>query len=247
MAVAIQEDNGLVKAVFFDMGGTLSTQEPSRENVVQDYLRSKGYNCDLQRIRAAYLAADLSYCDWAASTPLEKRTPAAYQRLLQHYHRTFLHHLAVSGDGWQEEMIALFQANVKRRHNVLYPDVQATLAALRDAGLRLGIVSNWDLSLDDHIRELGLAPYLNVVVGSQAVGSEKPQARIFQIALAQVGVTAPEALHVGDIYTADVVGARAAGLVPVLIDRYDLQPQADCLRVRSLEELPAIIAAGLSL
>ena len=108
-------------------------------------------------------------------------------------------------------------------------------------------MSNWDLSLDDHIRELGLAPYLNVVVGSQAVGSEKPQARIFQIALAQVGVTAAEALHVGDIYTADVLGARAAGLVPVLIDRYDLQPQADCLRVRSLEELPAIIAAGLSL
>jgi len=233
----------LFKAVFFDMGGTLSTQEPARENVVQDYLRSKGYNFDLRRIRTAYLAADLTFYDWAAKIPLAERTEAAYHSLLQHYHREFLHHLPLSGDGWQEEMIALFQANVKRRHNVLYPDVRPALAALRGHGLRLGIVSNWDLSLEAHVQELGLEPYLDTVVGSLAVGSEKPQARIFQIALAQVGVTPAEALHVGDVYTADVLGARAAGLVPVLIDRYDLQPQADCRRVRSLTELPAIIAA----
>jgi putative hydrolase of the HAD superfamily len=244
----VQEDNGLFQAVFFDMGGTLSTQEPAREDILQEYLRRKGYAFALQPIRAAYLAADLSYCEWAASTPREERTEAAYQRLLQHYQRTFLQNLNLrDGDGWLEEMTALFQANVKRRHNVLYPDVRAALATLRGHGLRLGIVSNWDLSLEDHVHDLGLEPYLDTVVGSQAVGSEKPQARIFQIALAQVGVAAPEALHVGDMYPADVLGARAAGLTPVLIDRYDLQPQADCRRVRSLKELPAIIAASLSL
>lgn len=234
----------MFKAVFFDMGGTLSTQEPSRYDVIQEYLRSKGYAFALQPVRAAYLAADLTYYDWLANTPREERTEAAYQRLLQRYHRTFLHHLGLrDGDDWLEEMTALFLANVKRRHNALYPDVRPALAALRDRGLRLGVVSNWDLSLDDHVQELGLEPYLDTVVGSQAVGSEKPQARIFQIALTQVGVKAAEALHVGDMYPADVLGARAASLTPVLIDRYDLQPQVDCLRVRSLEELPAIIDA----
>jgi len=115
--------------------------------------------------------------------------------------------------------------------------VLPTLSDLRRRGLKLAIVSNWDASLQSHCDDLGLTPLFDTIVGSQAVGYEKPDPRIFAIALERVQVTATQVLHVGDIYVSDVVGARRAGITPVLLDRHDLQPNADCLRVRTLDQI----------
>ena len=90
----------------------------------------------------------------------------------------------------------------------------------------------------------GLAPFFDAAVDSHDVGVEKPDPRIFGIALGRVAAQPAEAAHVGDMYHIDVVGARAAGVTPVLIDPLDLQPAADCARVRSLTELADRLLAG---
>jgi putative hydrolase of the HAD superfamily len=77
----------------------------------------------------------------------------------------------------------------------------------------------------------------DLVFDSHQEGVEKPDPRYFQIALDRSGAEAAGTIHVGDLYHVDVVGARAAGITPVLFDVADLYPDADCRRVRSLTQL----------
>jgi putative hydrolase of the HAD superfamily len=86
---------------------------------------------------------------------------------------------------------------------------------------------------------LGIATNFSCVVASQTVGVEKPDPAIFQLAILALSLRVPEqtVLYVGNEYRADVMGARAARLTPVLIDRYALYPHADCRRFVSLDEL----------
>jgi putative hydrolase of the HAD superfamily len=100
-----------------------------------------------------------------------------------------------------------------------FADVRPALAAARAAGRRLVVVSNWDVSLDEVLDRLGLAPMLDGVVTSAALGARKPSPVIFEHALELAGVAAHEAIHVGDSIAEDVGGARAAGIEAVLIKR----------------------------
>jgi putative hydrolase of the HAD superfamily len=98
-----------------------------------------------------------------------------------------------------------------------YPDAAPALAALREAGIRTVVVSNWDASLHERLRETGLAELVDGALASAEVGAAKPDAAIFAAALELAGTG--DAWHVGDTPEADVQGALAAGLRPVLIAR----------------------------
>jgi len=124
------------------------------------------------------------------------------------------------------------------------PDVVPALDALRARGLKLVVVSNANGTLRAHMQRLGLAERFDHVFDSADEGVEKPDPRFFEIALARSGAETATTIHVGDLYHVDVVGARRAGLRGVLLDEADLRPDADCPRVRSLEELVEGIAAG---
>jgi HAD superfamily hydrolase (TIGR01509 family) len=127
-----------------------------------------------------------------------------------------------------------------RRWNLwdLVPDdVPGTLASLRQAGLRLFVVSNANGKLGTLFERVGLAQYFDCLIDSHDEGVEKPDPRLFEIALARAGARAETTLHVGDLYHVDVVGARAAGLQAVLFDAADLYPEADCPRIRRLGEM----------
>ena len=94
----------------------------------------------------------------------------------------------------------------------VYPDVRVTLAALREQGLKLGIVSNWDHRLPELLDRLRLAPLFDALVYSSDVGVEKPDPRIFEAALRRLEVPPGAALHVGDGRLEDVEGAQAVGM-----------------------------------
>lgn len=100
-----------------------------------------------------------------------------------------------------------------------YPDAAPALTALRGAGLCLVVVSNWDISLQDTLRQVGLRELVDGVVTSAAVGAPKPDPAAFQHALGIAGCAPDEAVHVGDSQREDQAGARAAGVEPLLIDR----------------------------
>ena len=100
-----------------------------------------------------------------------------------------------------------------------YPEVPGALRALRAAGHRLVVASNWDVSLHEALRTTGLAPLVDGAISSAEAGAAKPDPRIFARALALAGGAPDGALHAGDSLEHDVAGARAAGLRPVLVAR----------------------------
>jgi len=120
----------------------------------------------------------------------------------------------------------------------LFDDVLSTLKTLKEQNLTLGLLTNLDRDMKPICRELGLEPYINFIVTSGEVGFDKPKPPIFLAALQQAGVNASEAVHVGDQYKLDVIGALGVGIAPILIDRYDLYAEvSDCPRIHSLTEL----------
>jgi putative hydrolase of the HAD superfamily len=120
---------------------------------------------------------------------------------------------------------------------VAFDDASVALRELREDGMRLVVVSNWDWSLHEVLEHVGLAPLLDGVVTSAEVGFRKPGGEIFERALQLAGVPAARAIHVGDSFEEDVVGARAAGIEPVLIRRDGGTVDGGVRTVASLQEL----------
>jgi putative hydrolase of the HAD superfamily len=132
-------------------------------------------------------------------------------------------------------------------HNLweLVPDdVGPALRALRGRGLRLTVVSNANGTLCAHADRVGLSPLVDYVLDSCDLGVEKPDPRLFEIALERSGAERQTTIHVGDLYEVDVVGARAAGIRGVLLDAAGLYDDVDCPRVRSLAQLVSAIERG---
>jgi HAD superfamily hydrolase (TIGR01549 family) len=123
-------------------------------------------------------------------------------------------------------------------------EVAGSLAALRGQGARLVVVSNANGRLHHLFERLGMLDAFDHVFDSHWEGVEKPDPRYFALALARAGAAPSATIHVGDLYHVDVVGARAAGITPVLFDVADLYADADCLRVRSLGELVEMLATA---
>lgn len=126
----------------------------------------------------------------------------------------------------------------------LYPDALPALARLRERGLALAVVANWDDRLPRVLAGLGLAPLLGAVVHSAEVGYEKPDPRPFLAALARLEVPPEAAAHVGDRRREDAEGAAAVGMAAVLLDRaaersHPVEPATAV--IRSLAELPRVL------
>lgn len=117
---------------------------------------------------------------------------------------------------------------------MVMPGVPQALERMQRQGLTLAVVSNSDGTCATSLEEAGLLQYLSFVIDSAEVGIEKPDPRIFEIALARCGANPRRTLYVGDLYHADVVGARAAGLHALLLDPHGDWPPMDCDRAPDL-------------
>lgn len=120
------------------------------------------------------------------------------------------------------------------------PDVPPALERLRALGLRLVVVSNANGTLATVFERVGLRSRVDLLLDSCDEGVEKPDPRLFQIALTRSGGKPETTVHVGDLYYVDVVGARAAGLGAVLLDAAGLYEGYDCPRVRTLDEITSL-------
>ena len=122
-------------------------------------------------------------------------------------------------------------------------DVLPALRELRALGVQLVVVSNANGTVEALARRLGITECVGCVLDSFVEKVEKPDPRFFEIALERSGARRESTIHVGDLYEVDVVGARAAGIEPVLLDAANLYPDADCRRVHSLQELVSLVAS----
>ena len=121
------------------------------------------------------------------------------------------------------------------------PDVPLQLERLVEMGVRLAIASNANGALHRLLDRLGLTRYFAAICDSCVEGVEKPDPRFFRIVLDRAGASAATAIHVGDLYHVDVVGARHAGLRAVLLDPHDLYRDYDVERVRNLAQIAWLV------
>ena len=129
----------------------------------------------------------------------------------------------------------------------LFDDVVPALELLKRRGIVLGVISNLRRDMGELCKQLRLKPYLDFCVTSWEAGAEKPHTPIFLAALQRARVSANEAVHVGDQYQADVEGARAVGIRPVLLDREGwYQNVNDCSRIATLPQLDQLLGEKLA-
>ncbi|MFQ6033554.1 MAG: HAD family hydrolase [Candidatus Bipolaricaulia bacterium] len=224
----------MIETVFFDLGDTLIYRDPLPEEVFASLCREEGIAVEPEAVRRAYGKADLFY--FANMLAYRGRM----ERLWLEYDGIVLQELGISDPG---RLLARAISEGFREGQFwhLFTETEEVLVELRREGYKLGIISNADEDVERILSWLGLLEYVDTITYSQEVGVEKPDPRIFQIALQRTGSNPREALHVGDRYDADIVGARAAGIAPVLIDREEDHRGLDCLRIKSLKELWTIL------
>ncbi len=234
-------ENG-IKAVFFDAGNTLLLPHPSVEEVCVEVLAGHGYHPSLDDLQRGLERAERYYEEryWSDDTfwASEKETEAMWSEMYE---------LAMAEAGVEASPAMgrrLYGEFGRGDRWALFPDVLPVMRELHGMGIRMGIVSNWDARLPGLCHHLGLSRYLDFVISSANLGRIKPQASIFRSALGRVGAEPSEAVHVGDHYYADVLGARSAGIYPVLLDRWDLSNKPDCAVIASLLELPDLVLSG---
>ena len=228
----------MVKAVFFDFYKTLCVWgQPLAASLKKIAAR---YRVEIDWERYATARENL-YADASASDPATHSLLGTMQEIVESYCE-FVRQLGI-----QEHVEQMTWELLQSEHSLfaatsatLYADVVPTLQHLRAEGFKLAIVSNWDTPLDPLTERLGIADYFDAIIAShdERVKSAKPDAHIFNYTLEAVGVSAEEAVHVGDTYEADIVGARDVGIRPILIDRDGTQAGRWDETIQSLEELP---------
>ena len=116
-----------------------------------------------------------------------------------------------------------------------------TVAELRRRGMDLGVVSNAEGRVAEDLDAAGYKGMFSTVVDSHVVGVEKPDPRIFEIAIERLDANPESTIYAGDVPAVDVEGAKAAGITPVLVDTHELYPSVDARRIRSIRELPGLL------
>jgi len=122
----------------------------------------------------------------------------------------------------------------------LYADVPDVLRSLSHNGAKLGIVTGRPRAAPE-LEALGVRSYFHPVIDAFAARSGKDEGHMFHLAAEAAAKYDAPAWHVGDNYDLDVLGARAAGLRPVLLDRTGAHEEVDCPRIESLGELPPLL------
>ncbi len=229
----------MLKAVFFDWFNTLAHYHPPREELESQALQELGIRASPEKIRPGLLMADRDYFEENALSPVQKRTPEEQAKVYTRYQRTVLTEAGVNApEDLLLKIMRRLQQLCRGMNFVLFDDVLPTLERLKEPKLTLGLITNLNRDMGPICHQLGVEPYLDFTVTSEEAGADKPQPPIFLLALERAGVNPSEAVHVGDQYKLDVIGAREVGITPMLIDRSDSYPEVnDCPRIRSLTEL----------
>ena len=236
----------MVRAVFFDFYNTLVRFTPQLDEIQQSSCRELGLSVTKRGIRRGYSAADEFMNDENAIKHLSDRTEEERDQFFIEYERLVLRGAGLEVSSRLAEQVWQMAIMVPKQF-CLFDDVEPALELLKARGVITGVISNLRQDREQVSKDLGLDKYLSFWVTSEEVQATKPHPPIFRAAIEKAGVPPGESVHVGDQYKSDVLGARAAGIIPVLLDRDGWRPDTtDCARIESLPELDELLDGKLS-
>jgi putative hydrolase of the HAD superfamily len=227
------------RAVFFDVDFTLIYPGPAFQGEgYRDFCLRHGMDVDPSRFQAAVISA---------SHILDREQDAVYNpQIFVDYTADIIRAMGGSGDAVEACAAEMYQEWALCQHFLLYDDVPASLEALAENDILIGLISNSHRSLESFQEHFELDGLIDVAVSSSQHGFMKPHPSIFEAALKLAGVTAGDAMMVGDSLTQDIDGARGVGMRGVLVRRSDAGHDADrnvsdVPVIRTLLELPALM------
>lgn len=247
----------MIRAVLFDIGGTLHTvrNSPALAEAFARRLieRLAVYDIEIDAPYAVFAEAlhrnAEAYKSWSEETRIELPAPRIWNEFYLKQYAVGEARLAPIA----EELSFLY--DYERVRNKRRPGLVETMRALREENVRMGVISNIiSTSFVPHVlKEYGIEDYMDCVVLSSVAGCRKPDAAIFELALNELGVDKSEAAYVGDTISRDVLGARSAGLKLVIqienpaIAHRDIKYVGRGIApdhlIRELTEVPALIRA----
>ncbi len=224
-----------VRAVIFDAGNTLLRMN---YGVIAEHLGTRGRAASLEQVEEAELRARVRLDPHLAPGAGSTESTVTHGRYL----RYLLENLAITDEA-EIEAIARWRRGYNPPVGLWTradPEALAAIRRVRAAGLVAGVISNSNGSVRAILEETGLAAHLDFIIDSSVVGVEKPDPRIFHLGVREAGVAAVEAVYVGDLYSVDVLGARAAGLDGILLDPRGFWAPRDCRLARGLADAVAL-------
>jgi putative hydrolase of the HAD superfamily len=230
-----------VRTVFFDAGFTLLYPSPSILGVCQQACQQLGLHVDLDQLKEGLQNAE--NFRFRQSQP-SRQTWADEQAIADFwfsYYMSLLEPLVAEHDeALLDQLVRIITEAFEKHTNwQLYPDVKPTLEAFQAKGYSLGVISDWNIALGPLLRQFDLTQYFDCLVISAVARHAKPSPKLYDMALERANAIPDYAIHIGDSYIHDVLGARAVGITPILLDRAETltENKVDCLLVHSLYEL----------
>lgn len=210
------------RAVFLDVGWTMAYPQASMWDIFADLCGEEGVSttpevCE-QLVRMVWRVAAEQAEERFRGGAEYSDSDAEFAAMFEQLGRIVFAQLGVGGD--HAVLARRFLERFWSDDNwEVFPEVHDVLRELRGRGVRLGVVSNAPSDLPQFLDRLGITPLVDFVVVSALEGVRKPDRRIFAAALDRAGVAPEAVVHVGDMYLEDVLGGRAVGVRPLLMER----------------------------
>ncbi len=227
-----------IKAVYFDAAGTLI--KPARRvgesysAIAAKYGKTVAASDLFERFRICFDAAPRLAFANAAPDEIAELERDWWKKLVAQVFEPFGRF-----DNFDDYFDELFDYFAEPGAWTLFPEVLGTLSALKERGITLAVISNFDSRLVRILDGLSIGSWFDDIFVSSRVGYAKPDGKIFAAALQRHGLRPENVLHVGDSETNDLNGAQAAGLAALLVDRRQDTRRSGPNRIASLEEILA--------
>ncbi|HLI80820.1 MAG TPA: HAD family hydrolase [Candidatus Binataceae bacterium] len=224
---------GEVSALLFDFGGTLA------------FLDFEVLAAEFSRPHRKLDALKLEHAEYAGRAAIDHHLMSQKSRDPNAAYEDFFRAWMTTA-GIPQDEFADISTRFREMHSeacmwrIVRDGTHDALERLKSAGFKLAIVSNADGRVAGDAKRLGLAKFFDVIIDSQVVGVEKPNPKIFQLALDALNAPPDEALYAGDIYSIDMLGARAARIAGKLIDQHDMYHWVEHPKIRHVRHLHPI-------
>jgi HAD superfamily hydrolase (TIGR01549 family) len=231
-----------IRTIFFDAGYTLLYPFPSIPEVCQRICQDVGLHIQVEQVKGRM--EDTAEDFYFRQLRVDRNTWAnedAITAFWIDYYMNLLYPFVDEHNGGSIYRLAhsIHEEFTKHSSWNIYPDVLPTLETLHAHGYSLGIISDWGMALGPIIRQHQLTRYFSCLLISAAAGHAKPSPTLFELALQRTNAVPDFSIHIGDSYIHDVLGARAMGITPIMLDRnYKYSgKKLDCLCAHSLYDL----------